>query len=174
MRPAPISSLMRSIFSFGLPTRKCAFATSPPAFFILSTCQSRTPWSRRVIVTMWQRCQEQCVQQPCRNPSKSPELLEKLIARKMPICGKRIPCGDFLAWEHLVAPRDGLCFLLSLALRGNLPLFFRRRPGILQRCGLLRRRSRPVQDLLETSEHHLVEVLGCQDVDVVAKGFLLR
>src|SRR5215212_6086560 len=117
---------------------------------------------------------EDAVQQPCHNPSESFELLDKLIARKMPICGKPIPCGDFLAWEHLVAPRDGLCFLLSLALRGNLPLFFRRRPGILQRCGLLRRRSRPVQDLLETSEHHLVEVLGCQDVDVVAKGFLLR
>ena len=40
---------------------------------------------------------EGAVQQSCRNPSKSPELLEKLIARKMTICGERIPCGDFLA-----------------------------------------------------------------------------
>src|SRR5215212_8973092 len=47
---------------------------------------------------------EDAVQQPCHNPSESFELLDKLIARKMPICGKPIPCGDFLAWEHLVAP----------------------------------------------------------------------
>jgi hypothetical protein len=37
------------------------------------------------------------MQQPCRNPSISPELLDKLIAGKMPICGKRVPYGDFLA-----------------------------------------------------------------------------
>src|SRR5829696_5083416 len=76
---------------------------------------------------------EDAVQQPCHNPSESFELLDKLIARKMPICGKPIPCGDFMAWEHLVAPRDGLCFMLSLALRRNLPLLLRRRPRILQR-----------------------------------------
>jgi hypothetical protein len=40
---------------------------------------------------------EGAVQQPFRNPSKLPDLLEILIARKMSICGKRIPCGDFLA-----------------------------------------------------------------------------
>ena len=74
----------------------------------------------------------------------------------------------------LAAPRDGLCFMLSLALRRNLPLHLRRRPGILQRRRLLGRRSRPVQDLLESSEHHLVEVLRGQHVDVVAKGLRLR
>jgi hypothetical protein len=35
-----------------------------------------------------------------------------------------------------MAPRDGLCFMLSLALPRDLPLLLCRRPGILQRCRL--------------------------------------
>src|SRR5215218_5990810 len=50
----------------------------------------------------------------------------------------------------------------------------RRCPGILQRRRLLRRRPHPFQDLLESSEHHLVEVLRSQHIYVVAKGLRLR
>src|SRR5215218_6295945 len=61
-----------------------------------------------------------------------------------------------------------------LLLRRYLPLLFRRRPGILQRRSLLRRRPRPAQNLLEAREHHLVEVGGCQNVEVVTEGASLR
>src|SRR5215203_5378524 len=61
-----------------------------------------------------------------------------------------------------------------LLLRRYLPLLLRRRPGVLQRCGLLSRRPRSVQNLLETGEHHLVEVGGCQNVEVVTEGAGLR
>jgi hypothetical protein len=40
---------------------------------------------------------EDALQQPCHNPNETFELLEELIARKMAISGKRIPCDDFLA-----------------------------------------------------------------------------
>src|SRR5918998_1396164 len=61
-----------------------------------------------------------------------------------------------------MAPRDGLCFKLSLVLRRNLPLLLRLSPGILQRRSLLSRRPRPIQDLLESSGHNLVELLDDQ------------
>src|SRR5215218_6118145 len=57
-----------------------------------------------------------------------------------------------------------------LPLRRYLALLLRRRPGILQRRGLLSGRPRSVQNLLETGEHHLVEVGGCQNVEVVTEG----
>src|SRR5215204_1077277 len=57
-----------------------------------------------------------------------------------------------------------------LLLRRYLPLLLRRRPGVLQRCSLFSGRLRSVQNLLETGEHHLVEVGGCQNVEVVTEG----
>src|SRR5215207_559882 len=57
-----------------------------------------------------------------------------------------------------------------LPLRRYLALLLRRRPRVLQRRGLLCGRPRPAQDLLETGEHHLVEVGGCQNVEVVTEG----
>jgi hypothetical protein len=86
-----------------------------------------------------------------------------------------LACGVFVAQSvrHRLEP-DGLCFMLSLVLRRYLPLLLRLSPGILQRRSLLPSRPTPVQDLLESSEHHLVEVLRGQHVYVVTEGLRFR
>src|SRR5829696_7525890 len=65
-------------------------------------------------------------------------------------------------------------FVLGLSLRRRLSSLFRLRPGQLQCSRLPCGRPHPAYDLSETGVHHLVEVLRCQDVYVVAESLCLR
>src|SRR3712207_2591431 len=61
----------------------------------------------------------------------------------------------------------------GLLLRRYVPLLLGLLPRLLQRCGLLLRGPRAVEDLLEPGEHHVVEVLRREDVDIVAERLRL-